>query len=177
MAIRTGHVQVAKTLIDAGADLTIRNMYSQTPLHHAAFHGETEILNAILAAGADANPLTEAHQVPCGPPEGIPASYDTPLHLAAQMMNAETVAALVDGGAKIDAENASGATPLALALAEPQWTDPDRAKKETARRLETIRVLLAAGASKGQFGKSGESIRAALEKIDDPQIRRLRDRR
>lgn len=47
--------EIAKALIDAGADLSIKNNDGATPLHVAAFFCRVEIAQALLDANADKN--------------------------------------------------------------------------------------------------------------------------
>ena len=48
-----GKTGIAKELIDAGADLSIKNNDGSTPLHTAAFFGRIEIVQLLLDARAD----------------------------------------------------------------------------------------------------------------------------
>ena len=48
-----GNTEIAKVLIDAGADLTISNNDGTTPLHSAAFFCRVEIVQMLLEAHAD----------------------------------------------------------------------------------------------------------------------------
>ena len=48
-----GRVDVARVLIDAGADLETKNNEQTTPLFNAAFFGHSEIVKLLLRAGAD----------------------------------------------------------------------------------------------------------------------------
>lgn len=50
-----GKTEIAKTLIDAGADLTIANSDGSTPLHSAAFFCRVEIVQLLIDAKADKN--------------------------------------------------------------------------------------------------------------------------
>ncbi len=45
--------EIAKALIDAGADLSIANNDGSTPLHSAAFFGRVEMVQLLLDANAD----------------------------------------------------------------------------------------------------------------------------
>ncbi|MGI9530146.1 ankyrin repeat domain-containing protein [Lutimonas sp.] len=49
------HKEIAKALIDAGADLSIKNNDGATPLHVAAFFCRVEIAQSLLDAKADKN--------------------------------------------------------------------------------------------------------------------------
>ena len=48
-----GHIEVAKALIEAGANVNFRNKDGSTALITAAFFGRIEIVKALLEAGAD----------------------------------------------------------------------------------------------------------------------------
>jgi len=52
-AIVLGKTEIAKALIDAGADLNCQNYQGSTPLISAAFFCHTEIVEALLENGAD----------------------------------------------------------------------------------------------------------------------------
>ena len=55
IATTFGKTDVAKALIEAGADIHITSADGSTPLHTAAFFCRTEIVKALLAKGADKN--------------------------------------------------------------------------------------------------------------------------
>ncbi|MDT0642803.1 ankyrin repeat domain-containing protein [Zunongwangia sp. F363] len=48
-----GKTKIAKELIDAGADLSVKNNDGSTPLHTAAFFGRVEIVQMLIDAHAD----------------------------------------------------------------------------------------------------------------------------
>lgn len=96
-------VNVVDALIAAGADLTVVNQHSQTPLLSAARQAEVHlpelstIVERLIAAGADIG--------------AVDADGNTALHLAAIRSVAATRAVL-DGGADIDALNRAGQSAL-----------------------------------------------------------------
>lgn len=53
MAAAFGHADVAKALIEAGAEINVHNKSGSTPLHLAAFLCYPEIVQALVDAGAD----------------------------------------------------------------------------------------------------------------------------
>jgi ankyrin repeat protein len=59
-------VAVARLLLDAGADLEARDDFGETPLHHAAWLGNADLVALLLARGAQVNARDK--------------DYDTPLH-------------------------------------------------------------------------------------------------
>jgi hypothetical protein len=112
-AARRADADAVKALLDAGvaadtgaADLT------QTPLYFAtaqACHSQgaetdwlVETVRLLLAAGADINRVDD--------------NRNTALFHAAQYCGPRIVALLVEGGARVDARNGSGISPLAMAL-------------------------------------------------------------
>jgi uncharacterized protein len=92
------------TMIKQGADVNAPQGDGVTALHWAARHGDAELVNALVAAGAKARAETRF------------GSY-TPLHLAAERGSAAIVKALLTAGAPVDAKTATGATPLMFAAA------------------------------------------------------------
>lgn len=48
----TNSATIAK-LIEAGADVNVKDGTGWTPLHHAAYHGNTDMARALIEAGAD----------------------------------------------------------------------------------------------------------------------------
>jgi hypothetical protein len=92
---------VARWLVENGADIAAPDSYGETPLHHRAGHwqGRIEIL---LELGADVH-ITDSRG-------------NTPLHDAAEVGNIHTARVLLEHGANIDAVNNSRLTPLAYAL-------------------------------------------------------------
>jgi ankyrin repeat protein len=93
----------ALALIDAGADVNKRstNDFSVLPLHSAVAGNQDEVIEVLLAAGADVN-ARQSH------------GY-TPLHGAAQNGADRTVDRLLAAGADAGARNDDGRTPADLA--------------------------------------------------------------
>jgi ankyrin repeat protein len=53
LACRNGHTDVARLLLDRGADVNARGFIGATGLHWAAINGHAETVRFLLAAGAD----------------------------------------------------------------------------------------------------------------------------
>lgn len=113
-----GKPEVAKTLIEAGAQV---NVYSTNdlrvqPLHSAAAGRHHEVCRVLVAAGADVNG-TQRHEF-------------TPLHAAAQLGDTELVEFFLSAGADPTMRTANGETPAETAVAAGH---PD-----IARRLQEV---------------------------------------
>jgi len=91
-------------MIKQGADVNAPQGDGVTALHWAARRGDAELVQALVAAGANARATTQF------------GSY-SPLHLAAERGSAAIVKALIDAGAPVDARTNTGATPLMFAAA------------------------------------------------------------
>jgi ankyrin repeat protein len=121
LAVREGSVEIARMLIDAGADLDMEDTWgNKTPLHDAAQNGSVEIARMLIDAGANLN---------------VQDKYGrTPLHWAARFGKIEIVKMLIDAKADLNMQNEDGWTPLHLAAS---WG-----------YVEIARMLIDAGAKK-----------------------------
>jgi len=125
-ALYRGQRDVVAALIDAGAEVDVfaaaatgriqdleRTLTTQpvnafaydgwTPLHLAAFFGQTEALGVLLKSGADVNAVSAN------------SLRNTPLHAATAGKHRDTALALLSHGADPSALDAGGYTPLAIA--------------------------------------------------------------
>ncbi len=59
-AVAAGHSAIARTLVEAGADIHAKQRHGWTPLHAAAEHGDRDLVAFLLARGADPNAKTDA---------------------------------------------------------------------------------------------------------------------
>lgn len=103
-AVSANDLAQVNSLLAGGADVNAPSR-SGTALHIASGAGATEIMAALIAAGAD----IEA--------EG-PAGF-RPLHLAAKKNQPAAVKLLIEHGAKVDSRDSFGFTPLMVALDFP----------------------------------------------------------
>ena len=110
-----GRTDTVRALLSAGArhDLLARNAQANLPLHAATAGRRAEIVELLLAAGADVNAPT--------------AQGWTALHLAAHGGYLDLVEIFLARGARTGERNAEGKTPLELAL--------EQDRQQTARRL------------------------------------------
>lgn len=102
-AARKGDADRVRKLLDAGADVNLRNAnkgcLQYTPLHWAAYYGHLEIAEILISRGADLDAEDSA--------------YSTPLYLAAEEGYPKVVEFLISKGAKVNVKSSrSGYTPL-----------------------------------------------------------------
>ncbi len=102
-AAREGDADRVRELLDAGADVNVRNADKQrlqyTPLHWAAHFGHLEIAELLISRGADLDAEDPA--------------YSTPLYLAAEEGHPKVVEFLISKGAEVNVKTSkSGDTPL-----------------------------------------------------------------
>lgn len=98
-----GKPEAAKALLDAGADVNIRNRHSQTALHLTTGYWipNAETVRLLVATGADVNANSKTNS--------------TPLHEAIRHRQLDIVKVLLANGADKDARDNEGNTPLSLA--------------------------------------------------------------
>jgi ankyrin repeat protein len=125
-AVQANDLELAGTLIEAGADPDIGNGYEITPLWLAATNRSPEMTQLLLASGADAG-----FAMPHG---------ETALMAAGRSGDAASIRLLIAGGADPNAsERKHGETALIWAAAENHG--------------DAIRALVAGGANPDQQGK------------------------
>lgn len=93
--------QIIKQLIDAGAEIDVRDNDWQTPLHAAAINDYSDVVQLLIDAGADIDAADD--------------SEDTVLHHAVYSGKPSTVALLIKSGVRLNCKNSRGLTPLAYA--------------------------------------------------------------
>ncbi|CAD7699523.1 unnamed protein product, partial [Ostreobium quekettii] len=101
-----GRLGVVHQLLAGGASVHHPNADTHTPLQVASEGGHADVVDALLAAGAD--------------PKYSDAVGDTALHFASATLgepSVRTVVLLIDEGAEIDARSGDGTTPLMWAAA------------------------------------------------------------
>ena len=109
--------KIAKLLTDAGADVNIENDDGKTALNEAAFKGEDDIVNIMIAAGASKQTKNKA------------------LYSAAKKGRHKIVNTLIAAGADVNAKDINGKTALWYAYTyDNDYTE------------DTMAVLMAAGA-------------------------------
>lgn len=103
-AIAEGRVEVAKSLIQKGADVNVKAEDGYTPLHGAVTAGHTEIAKLLIQNGASLDTKGE--------------KGNTALHFSAWLGRAEITKLLIENGADVSAKNNDSVTPSHLAAAQ-----------------------------------------------------------
>uniref|UniRef100_A0A8C6PA56 Euchromatic histone-lysine N-methyltransferase 2 n=1 Tax=Nothobranchius furzeri TaxID=105023 RepID=A0A8C6PA56_NOTFU len=126
------HVKVIKSLLNRGADVTIKDKELNVCLHWAAYAGNVDIAELVLNAGCSLS--------------SVNVHGDTPLHIAAREGFLECVTLFLSRGADIDVVNREGDTPLTLAKVDtPVWVSLQINRKLrrgiTNRPIRTERII------------------------------------
>ncbi|WP_017663023.1 ankyrin repeat domain-containing protein [Baaleninema simplex] len=104
VAVRTHQTNIARLLVEAGASLESSNTYDRSPLHNAVETGQRELVRCFIEAGAVLDRF-----------EGSMADDKTPLMLAVERRDLETIELLLNGGANPNAKSQYGDTALTRA--------------------------------------------------------------
>lgn len=120
---------LTRWLVENGADLEAGDTYGETPLQARAGHWQGHI-EVLLELGANIHSGENLR--------------GTPLHQAAEIGNVRTARLLLDHGARVDALNSHGQTPLLFAL--------QRCNNARIKGVAAMAELLL-GAAEGQPGK------------------------
>jgi len=132
-----------EALLKNGADVNAAQGDGMTALHWAATHGDAQLVQMLLAAGANVRATTRLGAI-------------TPLHMASQSGHAQVVAALIAAGANPNLTTATGATPLMLAA--------------RAGSTDTVTRLVETGADvnarEKAFGQTALMVAAGLDRAD-----------
>jgi ankyrin repeat protein len=143
LAALAGDIDSVRLLLDRGADAREASQSGLAPLMQAIENCSLPAATALIAHGADVNAAnTFGGTVKFGAIELVQL---TPLHFAAPYCGADVVKLLLDAGAKVNAADVRGMTPLMLAVASEH------------QDAGVVRLLLAAGADPNAHSKSAET--------------------
>ena len=115
-----GHWRLVQFLLEQGADANHADPDNgETPLHAALCTTEriahNRVMRVLLVYGADPNRATKPDVETGGFMRDVRTCGETPLHRAAAFGDEEAIKLLLDAGAKIDAKDAHGDSPLSWA--------------------------------------------------------------
>jgi ankyrin repeat protein len=140
--------ETIKILIEAGQDVNAADIVGLTPLMNAAVYGNTPVVRLLLAKGAKINAVSARYLGENVKNGAIQTGLLTPLLSALMAPVApapEFVKTLLDAGARVNAQDVRGMTPLMAAV------ETDR------QNHETVRLLLSRQASVSQKSATGET--------------------
>jgi ankyrin repeat protein len=152
LACAYGHVECARVLIKYGAQVSRYDNAETSPLHSACAKGHVECVQLLIDHGAPIDEVTDDF-------DGCDKQDRTALHMACDSAygNAgnieKCIRLLINHGANINAQDASGETPLHYAYNSPRL----------------IMTLLELGAKPDIKNRQGHT---ALDKARDDQYRR-----
>ena len=115
-----GHWRLCEFLLERGADANLADAKNdEVPLHAALCSRESfaheQVVRVLLAAGADPNKTTRPGVETEGFMRDVRTRGETPLHRAASYGTRGTIELLIGAGARLDAQDAAGDTPLSWA--------------------------------------------------------------
>lgn len=119
-AVFHGHWQLSQFLVERGADVN-RPLpdTGETPLHAALCHRgrprHNRVMRILLASGADPNRATRPGVATGSFMRDVRTKGETPLHRAAIFGDEEAIRMLLEAGARVDACDVNGESPLAWA--------------------------------------------------------------
>lgn len=161
IAASVDNLEVARLLIAKGADVNTTDKEGYTPLGNAvsAADGNAELTRLLLDHGAKVN-VSSGDTVEIVKNGKIRIGWMTPLLLAAPQSEYAVVEMLVKAGAKVNAKDIRGLTPLVLAVA----TDHADAR--------IVRYLLENGADPKIVSEDGETVLDWARKYRNPEVMR-----
>ena len=136
-----GHVDVAKLLIKAGADINVKDSFGGTAFMYAVDGGHADIVKLLIEAGADINAK-------------LPFPYGgrgyTALMRAAALGDTELVKVLIEAGADVNAEERIYSE-TALLVATKEFYE------EAATDVQLMKILIEAGADVNAKDRNGDT--------------------
>ena len=129
-AAAEGNIKRVKQHLVEGVDVNAKFKDGWTPLHMAAEGGHREIVDLLIAKGADINATA-------GAGDGVGW---TPLHEAAEGGHKKVVELLILKGADINAKNGDGRTPLDLAIEHKNAEIADTLRKHGGKKSGELKA-------------------------------------
>jgi len=149
LAVIAGDVDRVRQMHAEGVSITEPDQYGWLPIHRTATNDRDKIIRLLIEWGS--------------PLEPTGTEQWTPLHLASVSRSYRAASALIEAGANIHARSVFGATPLHLAVG-PTMSEP---------LLETLRVLVFAGADHDAVDHKGRTPLSKAREIGHPELLRI----
>ncbi|HYP08596.1 MAG TPA: ankyrin repeat domain-containing protein [Bryobacteraceae bacterium] len=156
LAAGAGDAEIMRLLIEKGADPDAKDIGGGTPLFAAASSGNADAVRLLLAKHVDVHAAGSFAPPQRNGPMGF--RMLTALHGAAGTGSAEMVRDLLQAGAKVDARDARGLTPLFFAVATEYPS------------IDLILALIKAGADVNAKDLVGETPLDWAEKFGYPSV-------
>jgi ankyrin repeat protein len=153
-----------RLLLEAGADIETPDTFiGLNPLMNAAGNRNVDAVKLLLAKGAGVNAVSKTEGLPKIQTGTVEFGGWTPLLMSAAFGPPEAVNVLLNAGARIDAQDYRGFTPLMLAVGTDRY---DRS---------TVNMLIAHGADFGPKNHAGETALDWASKFGDQEVIRALD--
>ena len=133
VAAAEGRTEIAKMLIEKGADVHSTNKSGWTPLHGAALFGHTPAIRLLIESGAKVDARDQGD--------------NTPL-LFASTKHKDAVQLLLEHGATVNAKNRPGNTPLSMVAGRLRDSGSSLSPADRAALSAVADVLFRHGATK-----------------------------
>ena len=148
LAASTGDIEAVKQYLDAGGDVNAKNKVTTTPLYWAAYEGQKEIVELLIANGADVNlrsgMVVKTKDGSDGEQMAQKLANDrTPLDMAIRNQHTEIAELLIAKGTDVNAKSNRGYTPL-----------HEASKNE---KTEILELLIAKGADVNANDDDGDT--------------------
>ena len=134
------HFDVARYLVEQGADMEKADRNGDTPLIYASYNGHVDVVRYLLDHGADRD---KANEFDC-----------TPIHAAAEGGHLETAKLLMVYGADLNAQDYYGRSPINVALTEEMRQairDEPRRRMDHGHKRATEQDLTCCNKKRGKF--------------------------
>ena len=149
LAVVAGEIDRVQEMHAAGVSVTEPDQYGWLPIHRAAANDREDIIRLLVEWGSPLEPTGTERW--------------TPLHLASVSSSPRAVRALLEAGADVHARSAFGQTPLHLAVG-PTVTE---------LLLETVRILVTAGADRNATDEDGTTPQDEARKVAHAELQRI----
>ncbi len=152
LACQVGHAEIVAWLLAQGASLAKFDREGMSALHHAAHSNHASLFDTLARFGADLDQRTSGHVW----------NGQRPIDVAAISGNTDVIAKLIDLGVKIE-----------LPLGSGDEYESALGSAAASGRLETVRMLLAAGARTDVADVLGRTMWDAALEIGETSCARL----